>query len=107
MALNLGDSVSTDVPEITGEVLTQIKNAWRNNYKEARRQAIELFCKKMELNTGDLNKDELKVLEEVSLWAMTMNVADTRQLQLLKQMIFIKPKDLFAYQDLLLSFFKK
>lgn len=107
MALNLGDSISTDVPEITGEVLAQIKKAWPHNYNETRQQSIELFCKKVEVNTGDLNKEESKVLEEVSLWAMAMNINDSRQLQLLKQMIFIKPKDLFAYQNLLLSFFEK
>ena len=88
MALNLGDSISTDVPEITGEVLSQIKKAWPHNYKDARQQSVDLFCKKVELNKRDLNKEETNVLEEVSLWAMPMNVNDNRQLQLLKQMIF-------------------
>jgi hypothetical protein len=60
----------------------------------------------MKINSGALNAVELKVLEEVALWAMAMNVDNTRQLELLKQMIFAKPKNLFAYQDLLLAFFK-
>jgi len=106
LALNLGDAVSTDVTQITGKVLAQIKKAWPHNYAEARQQAITRFCEKVKINTGDLNTDESKVLEEVALWAMAMNVSDTRHLELMKQMVFIKPKDLFAYQDLLLAFFK-
>jgi hypothetical protein len=107
MALNLGESVSTDVPEITVEVLTQFKKAWPHNYSEARQRAVAMFCKNVELNTVALNREELKVLEEVALWAMAMKVTDGRRLQLMKQMIFTKPKDLFAYQDLLLAFFEK
>jgi hypothetical protein len=105
MALNLGESISTDVPEITGEVLAQLKKAWPHNYKEARQQAIDRFCKRMEVKVEELNKEESKVLEEVSLWAMAMDVNDNRKLELLKQMVFIKPKDLFGYQDLLLDYF--
>lgn len=107
LALNLVDSVSTDVPEITGEVLSQLKKAWPHNYKEAKQNAVELFCKKAEVGIVNLNKEESKVLEEVSLWAMAMNVSDNRRLELLKQMIFTKPNDLFGYQDLLLDFFEK
>lgn len=107
MALNLGDTISTDVPEITGKVLAQFKKAWPHNYMEARQKAMKEFCQKLEINSGELNPEELKVLEEVALWAMAMNVTDSRQLQLLKQMIFTKPKDLFAYQDLLLAFFEQ
>jgi hypothetical protein len=107
IALNLGDTISTDVPEITGKVLAQFKKAWPHNYKEARQEAITAFSQKMNINSGELDPEELKVLEEVSFWAMAMNVTDSRQLQLLKQMIFTKPKDLFAYQDLLLAFFEK
>ena len=61
----------------------------------------------MKIDNSVLNACELKVLEEVALWAIAMKVNNTRQLELLKQMIFIKPKDLFAYQDLLLAFFEK
>ncbi|HMK27606.1 MAG TPA: hypothetical protein VK483_16355 [Chitinophagaceae bacterium] len=107
IALNLGDPVTTDVPEITGAVLSQFKKAWPHNYARARQEAIDSFCKKMEIDNTVLNGCELKVLEEVSLWAMAMKVDNTRQLELLKQMIFTKPRDLYAYQDLLLAFFEK
>lgn len=106
MALNLGESISTDVPEITGEVLVQLKKAWPHNYKEASQQAIDRFCKRMEVKVEELNKEESKVLEEVSLWAMAMKVDDSRRLELLKQIVFTKPKNLFVYQDLLLGFFE-
>lgn len=107
IALNLGNSVSTDVTEITAMVLARLKKAWQHNYTEARQQAITSFCKKVKINTLGLHAEELKVLEEVALWAMAMNINNTRRLQLMRQMVFTKPKDLYAYQDLLLAFFKK
>jgi hypothetical protein len=61
----------------------------------------------MKIDKMSFNALELQVLEEVSLWAMAMKVDSIRQLELLKQMIFTKPRDLYAYQDLLLAFFKK
>lgn len=107
IALNLGDTISTDVSEITGEVLAQVKKAWPHNYAEARQQAIRRFCKKVKINNAVLNAEELIVLEEVALWARAIHINNTRQLQLLRQMIFTKPKDLYAYQQLLLVFFEK
>ena len=107
LALNLGNAVSTDVPEITGRVLAAIKKAWPHNYAEARERAMNEFCKKAGMNDPDLDICQSKVLEEVALWAMAMKVTSRPQLQLLKDMIFTKPNDLYAYQDLLLAFFKK
>lgn len=107
LALNLGKSISMDVTEITEEVLAQFKKTWPHNYKEARQKAIKQFCKTVEINSVESDPEELKVLEEVSLWAMAMHINNTRQLQLMKQMVFTKPKDLYAYQDLLLAFFEK
>jgi hypothetical protein len=107
MALNLGNSVSMDVTEITLSILTQFKKAWQHNYSEARRNAVKEFFKKMKLNCNDQNADELKVLEEVAQWALAMKITDSRKLDLMWQMVYTKPKDLYAYQQLLLDFFNE
>jgi hypothetical protein len=107
LALNLGDKISMDVIEITALVLAHLKKEWQHNYSEAKQRAITNFCQKADLKNNGLTADELQVLEEVALWAMSMKIDNARQLELLKQMIFTKPKDLYAYQDLLLDFFKK
>ncbi|MGH2553159.1 MAG: hypothetical protein ACRDEB_05545, partial [Chitinophagaceae bacterium] len=107
LALNLGEKIKTDVTEITGKVLSKIKKKWQGNYREARQSAIQNFCRQVNIDPVHLSNDESKVLEEVSLWAMAMNIVETQQLELMKQMIFTKPKNLFAYQELLLTFFDK
>lgn len=105
MALNLGKTISMDVTEITSKLLTQYKKAWQNNYSAARGHAVKEFLKKISINKNDQTADELKVLEEVGQWAMAMNITDSRKLDLMWQMVDTKPKDLYAYQQLLLDFF--
>ena len=51
--------------------------------------------------------DEIRVLQEVALWAEALRVTDARKLALLKRMVTIKPIDPYGYQELLLRFFKK
>lgn len=106
MALNLGKTVSTDVTDITTVLLAKTKKAWPHNYKAIRQQAIDKFCKRMEIDSSELNTIESKVLEEVALWAMVMNVSESRKLSLMKQMVYTKPKDQYAYQQLLLDYFR-
>ena len=56
---------------------------------------------------GKLSKEQLKILEDLSLWAMAMQITDKEKLQLMKQMVFKSTSDLYAYQDLLRRFFVK
>jgi hypothetical protein len=107
MALNLGKNISMDVTEITLTILSKYKNAWQHNYSATRQHAVKEFLKKMNLNSNDQNADELKVLEEVAQWAWAMKITDSRKLDLMWKMVYTKPKDLYAYQQLLLDFFIK
>ncbi|MFM6926483.1 MAG: hypothetical protein ACKOU7_13335 [Ferruginibacter sp.] len=107
IALNLGNSIPADVGQISTKVLSSIKKDWKNNYQHARKQAVEIFCSSVQLNISDLTKSEIKILEDIALWAMAMQVTDKQKLQLMKQMIFRSTADIYAYQQLLRKFFKE
>ena len=107
IALNLGKSIPADVIQISTQVLNCIKKDWKNNYQHARKQAIENFYKQVQLNIKDLSTAEMKIMEDLSLWAMAMRITDKQKLQLMKQMVFTSTTDIYAYQHLLQNFFKK
>lgn len=103
MALNLGKTIPPDLTLVTEKVLAVLKKDWHDNAVQIRQDAIDWFCKKAGLNKDQLNTDEIKVLEEVALWALVMKINKSKQLQLMKQMVFTKPTDLYTYQQLLLK----
>lgn len=107
IALNLGDSIPLDVMQISTQVLNAIKKDWKNNYQHARKQAVESFCMHVQLNISDLTKTEMKIMEDLALWAMAMQVTDKQKLLLMKQMVFKSTTDIYAYQQLLRNFFEK
>jgi hypothetical protein len=107
IALNLGNSVPTDVSKISTEVLNAVKKDWKNNYQHARNQAVENFCKRVQLNSSNLSAIEIKIMEDLALWAMAMQITDKQKLQLMKQMVFKSTTDIYAYQELLRKFFEK
>ena len=107
IALNLGNSIPADVIQISTQVLSSIKKDWKNNYQQARKQAVERFCKLVQLNINSLSAMEIKIMEDLALWAMAMQVTNKQKLQLMKQMVFTSTTDIYAYQDLLRKFFKK
>lgn len=96
-----------NVIEITTKILTVIKGSWQNNYEAARNAAIVQFCNKVKMDRNSLSSSEKKVLEDIALWAMAMNIRKIRQLQLMKEMVFAKTSDDYGYQKLLLDFFSK
>jgi hypothetical protein len=106
IGLNLGDKLPQDVLDVTTKVLSAIKNGWKNNYLVPRQQAITDLCTTVQLDTGTLTGIEKKVLEDIALWAMSLNIRKPAQLQLMKQMVYTKTKDDYAYQQLLLDFFE-
>ena len=95
-----------DVLDINRKLLSVIKKDWQLNYTTTRLKAVNAFCKKMNIDQAVLNNIEKNTLEEVALWAMAMRVSNTQQLQLMKEMIFTKTKDDYAYQQLLLDYFQ-
>jgi hypothetical protein len=104
IGLNLVKKLPLNVMTVTTKILAAIKKDWLHNYAPAKQQAIAAFCKKVQLDTANLSAAEKNVLEDIALWAMAMKVNNTRQLQLMKQMVFTKTKDDYAYQQLLLDF---
>lgn len=107
IALNLGNSIPADVSQISTKVLSSIKKDWKNNYMHARKLATESFCSSVQLNDSDLSKAEIKIMEDLALWAMVMLISDRQKLQLMKQMVFKSTTDIYAYQQLLRNFFKE
>ena len=107
IALNLGNRIPTDVIQISTAVLNCIKKDWKNNYQSARKQAVENFCKRVQLNSNNLSKAEMKITEDLALWAMAMQITDKKKLQLMKQMVYKSTTDLYTYQHLLRKFFEK
>ena len=107
IALNLSNSIPADVIQISTAVLNCIKKDWKNNYQLARKQAVENFCKRVQLNSSNLSKTEMKSTEDLALWAMAMQITDKQKLQLMKQMIYKSTTDIYAYQHLLQKFFEK
>jgi hypothetical protein len=105
IGLSLEKKLPLNVMTVTTKILSTIKKDWQHNYTPAKQRAIAAFCKKVQLDTSSLSDAEKNVLEDTALWAMAMKVNNARQLQLMKQMVFTKTKDDYAYQQLLLDFF--
>lgn len=104
IALNLGKKVPPRVVDITTKVTRMIQHTYKGNRHEAEVQCRQKFLQQNGMNET-ITKDEDRVFTEVALWAEALHVADTHKLRILKEMIFIKPKDLYHYQDLLLAFY--
>ncbi len=107
VALNLlSGAAPLNMQDIGSTALTIIKKDWEQNYKAARKKAIEDFCKKTKIQAAALNSIEKNTLEELALWAMAMKIHDLRKLKLMKELVFLKTKDDYAYQELLLKLFQ-
>ena len=106
IALNMDDHIHVQVEEISLKLKLLLKNKYKHNYSTAEKDAIQLFCDQTGLSVDTLNKDEIKVLTEVAFWSISMNITNKIQLKLMKEMVHTKPRDLYAYQELLLDFFR-
>ncbi len=105
IGLNLVKKMPLNVMTVTTKILSGIKKNWPHNYASARQQAIAAFCKQVQMDTTALDTAEKNVLEDIAFWAMAMKITNTRQLELMRQMVYTKTKDDYAYQQLLLDFF--
>ncbi len=101
----LGGKRPLNVMDVTAKILSVINKSWENNYSKARQQAISKFCNTVKIDRNALTAAEEKVLEEIALWAFALAVRKPNQLRLMKQMVFKKTYDDYAYQQLLLDFF--
>lgn len=107
IALNLGKAIPLDVMQISTLVLKNIKKYWKNNYHQARHAAVESFCRQAHINNNHLSSGEIKILEDLALWANALQITDQRKLALMKEMVYASTTDLYAYQYLLRKFFEK
>jgi hypothetical protein len=103
MVLRLGKGVPAGLADITGKIIKFISKEYQNDTIRAETDCVERFKTLMGIDT--VNREETQVLKEVSLWAAALGITDKKRLQLLADMVTIKPADLYAYQELLLEFF--
>ena len=66
--------------------------------------SVAKFCAKARIKFV-VNDYEKKVLQEMALWAAVMKITDLKRIKLLKQMVKVKPVDVYKYQQLLLQYF--
>lgn len=106
MALTLSKDQRTGVYNITDKVKRLIRTTYKGDRTRAETESAKKFIERTGLRPVD-GTDEIRVLQEVALWAEAFRVTDARKLELLGRMVTIKPLDPYAYQELLLSYFKK
>jgi hypothetical protein len=107
IGVNLAEKLPVNVMKVTGKILTVIKTDWHKNYESTRKHAVASFCSPLQIDPTKLSVIENNVMEDIAFWAMAMKVTKPEQLQLMKQMVFTKTKDDYAYQQLLLDFFNQ
>ena len=107
IGVSLGGKLPLNVLDIMTKILSTLNKSWQNNYSIAREHAISKFCKKVKIDNTILTTVEKNVLEEIALWALAMAVNKPKQLELMKKMVLKKTKDDYAYQQLLLEFFRE
>jgi hypothetical protein len=106
IALNLGHTIPPTVYSITSKVTRMIKRDYKGDRLLAVKECVNLFIRQTKIKAL-LNNNQQQVLEEVALWSAAFNIKDSRKLNLLSNMIYIKPEDVYQYQQLLLQFFNE
>lgn len=104
IGLNLGKNVQAGVYDITEKVKRMMIKKYRGNCALAEQTCVEAFLTKTNC-TEVFSEAENEVLKEVSLWAAAMNITDSNKLNLLLQMVKLKPADEFLYQEKVRLFF--
>lgn len=106
VALNFGGAVPPHLFDVTTRVTRMIASTYGGDRAAAERECVARFRQLVRLPRR-LNDDERRVLTEVALIAQALPVRDAAGLDLLVRMVRAKPKDLWAYQGLLLAFFSQ
>jgi hypothetical protein len=104
IALNLRGKIPQKVAEIAVRVTGMIQRTYKGN-----RILAETDCRnKFMIKTGMRQPATIAgnhVLTEVALWAEAMDIRESTQCMLLAEMIKTKPRDVYAYQRVLLKFY--
>lgn len=101
MALCFGDRPPALLPDLAACVSRHVRERHRGRRAEAEQAALGRFVAR----TGARARgaDEQHVLSELALLAAALPVENDAQLALMKRMVRAKPRDLFAYQRLMVA----
>jgi hypothetical protein len=106
VALNFGGPVPPQLADITTRVTRMIAAQYNGDRPRAEHDCIDRFQQAARL-PRNLTGDERRTLAEVALIRHALPVQDDEGVSLLAQMVRTKPKDVWAYQELLLKFFAR
>ncbi len=105
MVLSLSRVGAVQVGAITSAVTRMISRRFDGDRARAVKACELAFRRKARISrTG--GKNEHRVLQELALWAAAADIRDLRRLDAMRRMVHVKPRDPYAYQDLLLAFFR-
>ena len=104
VALNFGGPVPPHLFDVTTRVTQMIAAEFAGDRLRAEADCVARFRQAAKLR-GRLTDAQCRVLAEVALIWHTLRVSDADGVGLLARMVRAKPKDVFAYQKLLIAFF--
>lgn len=99
IALKLKGAKSFDVDLVSEKVIQFVAKKFQGNMFKATAVCKEMFREQTKL-TESLATDQETVLEEVALYAAATKIIDPKKLDILKEMIFVKGKDPYQYNQL-------
>ncbi|REJ83798.1 MAG: hypothetical protein DWQ44_00700 [Bacteroidetes bacterium] len=105
IGFELGKKIQPGVYDISARVKEMLVRKYSGNFIRAEKDCVDEFLKKTGVKSS-FNKAETEVLREVSLWAAAMKITDPEKLNLMLQMIKLKPTDEYQYQAKLRLFFE-
>ncbi len=106
IALALDRKIPPNVPDIAIKVTNMIRRHYGGDRLMAENECRLRFLRKTGIDEPVSSAENL-VLTEVALWAEAMHIEAKDKLKILAAMIKAKPKDVYAYQSLLLQFYSK
>jgi hypothetical protein len=101
IGLKLGRKTPPSVPSVTSKITRMIHRSFKGNRVHAERDCIAEFKQKTGLTR--ISASSRYALSEIALWTKAMNINDQKKLRLMAKMVSAKSKDLYAYQELLLT----
>lgn len=105
IALNFESTLPLKKEIIFNTVLQMIATSFKGNTVLATQVAVADFTAKVKLKPA-LTASQKQTLEEVALWAKAFKIKDNIRLGVLKNMIYVKSKDAYAYNELIKDYAK-
>lgn len=100
MGLQLGDHIPADFFAWAGRVKKMISRRYAGKRAVAEQDCIQHFRTQTQMGAR-LNDAEQQALSEMALLAGALELKKAESWQLLKQMVQVKPRDVYQYQSLL------